>query len=131
MILTLALVAVAIYGIVFFIKRATRGSTSQDPFIKILGSTPLGTNRGAYIISVGSRAWLVGAAENGVNLIAEIEEKDILDAMLLEDSRKSAESPAGRLPDFKAMLRRLGIPVESEAPSPENIRQRSKRLKGL
>ena len=130
-ILTLAVVAVAIYGIVYFIKRAWRGTATQDPFLKILASTTLGQNRSAHIISVGSRAWLVGAAENGVHLISEIEDKDILNAMFLEDSRKSAEAPTGPLPDFKAMLRKLGMPVESETPSPENIRQRSERLKGL
>ena len=130
-ILTLAVVAAAIYGIVFFIKKASRGSSAEDPFLKILASTPLGSNRGAYIISVGSKAWLVGAAENGVNLISEIEDQDILNAMLLENSRKSAEAPAGRLPNFRAMLRRLGMPVDSNAPGPDSIRRRSERLKGL
>ena len=130
--LTLAVVAAAIYGIVFFIKRLSRGSTAQDPFLKTLASTPLGMGRSVHIISVGSRAWLVGAAENGVNLISEIDDKDVLNEMLLENSRKSAESPAGRFPDFRALLGRLGMKVESpSSPSPENIRKRSERLKGL
>jgi flagellar protein FliO/FliZ len=130
--LTLALVAAAIYGIVFFIKRFSRGTAAQDPFLKVLAYTSLGNNRGAYILSAGSRAWLVGAAENGVHLISEIEEKEVLDAMLLEDSRRTAEAPAGRFPDFKALLRRLGGPADSGAPSdPANIRKRSERLKGM
>jgi len=131
-ILTLAVVAVAIYGLVFFVKRAARGGRGQDPFLKILASAPLGANRGAYIIAVGSKAWLVGSAESGVNLISEIEDKDVLNAMLLEDSRKSAEAPTGPFPDFKALLQRLGMPMESNAPpGPENIRKRGERLKGL
>jgi len=131
-ILTLAVVAAAIYGMVLFIKRAARGGRVQDPFLKILANAPLGANRGAYIIAVGSRAWLVGAAESGVNLISEIDDKDVLNAMLLEDSRKSAEAPAGRFPDFKALLQRLGMPVESGAPpGPESIRKRGERLKGI
>jgi flagellar protein FliO/FliZ len=130
--LTLALVAAAIYGIVFFIKRFSRGSREQDPFLKVLASTPLGSNRSAHILSVGSRAWLVGAAENGVHLISEIDEKEVLDAMLLEDSRRTAESPAGRFPDFKALLRRLGAPADSGATNgPANIRKRSERLKQM
>ena len=129
--LTLAVVAAAIYGIVFFIKRLSRGSTAQDPFLKTLASTPLGLNRSAHIVSVGSRAWLVGAAESGVSLISEIDDQDILNEMLLENSRKSAETPAGRFPDFRALLGRLGMKVESSSPSPESIRKRSERLKGL
>ncbi|MCL2128316.1 MAG: flagellar biosynthetic protein FliO, partial [Treponema sp.] len=133
-ILTLVVVAAAIYGIVFFIKRASRGGAVRDPFLKILASAPLGANRGVYVISVGARAWLVGSAESGVNPICEIDDKDILNAMLLEDSRRSASAdsaPAGRFPDFKSFLRRLGMQVESGAPGPENIRRRRERLKGL
>ena len=131
-ILTLAVVAAAIYGLVFFVKRAARGGRAQDPFLKIVADAPLGANRGAYIIAVGSKAWLVGAAESGVSLISEIEDQDIINAMLLEDSRKSAEVPTGRFPDFRALLHRLGMPAESNAPpGPEDIRKRRERLKGL
>jgi len=83
------------------------------------------------VVSVGSKAWLVGASEGGVGLISEIEDKDILNALFLEDSRKSAEAPQGRFLDFRAMLRRLGMPVESGVPGAENIRKRRERLKGL
>ena len=139
--LTLAVVAVAIYGLVFLVKRFARGGMSRDPFLKILASAPLGTNRSAYVISVGSQAWLVGVAESGVNLISEIGDKDAIDAMFLEDSRKSADAAessnargsvlGGRFPDFKALLRRLGMPVDSAPPGPESIRKRGDRLKGL
>jgi flagellar protein FliO/FliZ len=132
--LTLVLAAAAIYGLVYLIKRFSRGGSAQDPFLKVLASTSLGTNRGVHILSVGSQAWLVGSAESGVSLISEIQDKDTLDAMLLEDSRRTAESPSGggRFPDFKAMLRRLGMPVDSGAPpGPEDIRKHGERLKGL
>ena len=129
-IITLAVVAVAIYGLVYLVKRASRGSMKQDPFLKVLASTPLGTTRSAHIISVGLRAWLVGSAENGVTLIGEIDDQDILNEMFLEDSRKSAEAASGRFLDFKALLRKLGVPAEPGTPSPDNIRSRIDRIKG-
>jgi len=133
--LTLAVVAAAIYGLVFLVKKLSRGGMTQDPFLKILASAPLGANRSAHIISVGSQAWLVGSAETGVNLISEIGDKELLDALLLEDSRRSAEAGAssgGRFPDFKAFLRKLGVPADtSTPPGPESIRKRGERLKGL
>ena len=136
MVLTLAVVAIAIYGLVFIIKRASRGSTAQDPFLKILASTPLGVNRSAHVLSVGSKAWLVGSAESGISLISEIDDKETLDAMLLEDSKKSASAFAaaagpGRFLDFKALLRRLGMAVETDEPGPDKIRKRRERIKGL
>ncbi|MDR0315926.1 MAG: flagellar biosynthetic protein FliO [Treponema sp.] len=129
--LTLALAAAAVYGVVFFIKRASRRTGPEDPFLKILASASLGPNRSAHVVSVGSRAWLLGSAESGVNLISEIEDKDILNAMFLDDSRKGAENTGNRFLDFTAMLRKLGMPVKSDAPNAENIRKRRERLKGL
>jgi flagellar protein FliO/FliZ len=130
--LTLAVVAAAIYGLVYFFKKISRGNMAADPFLKVLASTPLGTNRSIHVVSVGSQAWLVGSAESGVNLISEIQDKDVLNVLLLEDSRRSAAEPAGRLPDFKSLLQRLGVQAGSDAPvGPESIRERSERLKGL
>jgi flagellar protein FliO/FliZ len=131
--LTLALAAAAIYGLVFFIKRVSRGGKTQDPFLKLLASTPIGTNRSVHIIAAGTQAWLVGAAENGVNVISEIEDKDLLNAMLLEDSRKNATETmeTGHFPDFRALLRKMGVQVGAKAPGAEDIRKRSEKLKGL
>jgi len=130
MLLVLVLAAAAIYGVVFFIKKAARPSIARDPYLKILASAPLGTNRSAYVISLGSKAWLVGAAENGVNLISEIDEKEILDAMLLDDSKKSSGPGGGRVLDFKTILSRFGWQLKAGMPGADNIRKRRERLKG-
>jgi flagellar protein FliO/FliZ len=131
MFLVLVLAAAAIYGLVYIFKRASRRSEVKNPHLKVLASTHLGLNRYAHVLSLGSKAWLVGAAEGGVNLIDEIEDKDILDVLLMEDSQKTAGAAPGRFIDFKTMLRRLGMPVQPGAPGAENIRKRRDRLKGL
>jgi flagellar protein FliO/FliZ len=131
MLLTLAVAAAAIYGVIYFIKRASRRVEVKDPFLKVLASTHLGSNRYAHVVAVGSKAWLVGAAENGVNLISEIEDKDVLNALFLEDSRKNAETPAGQPLDFKSILRRLGMAVPAGAAGADQLRKRRERLKGL
>jgi flagellar protein FliO/FliZ len=132
MVLVLALAAAAIYGIVFLLKRVSRPREAPHPHLKVLASAPLGTNRFVHVVSVGSRAWLVGAADNSVSLISELEEQEVVDAMLLEDSRKNAESPAGKFPDFKSLLRRMGGGgPENQNRSPDSLRKRRERLKGL
>jgi flagellar protein FliO/FliZ len=130
MLLTLALVAAAIYGIVFLIRKSSKQTVNKDPFLKLLASAHLGSNRYAHIVSVGSRAWILGSSDGGVNLIGEIDDKDVINAMLLEDSRKSAQAP-GKIIDFMSMLRRLGLPSEKSIPGAEEIRKRSERLKGM
>ncbi|MDR2942332.1 MAG: flagellar biosynthetic protein FliO [Treponema sp.] len=131
MILVLALAAVAVYGVVIFLKRSSKQTFSKDPFLKILATTHLGANRYAHIVSVGSKAWLLGSSDGGVNLIGEVNDKDVIDAMLLEDSRKSNEPKQGLFPDFVSMLRKLGLPAQTGVPGTEDIRKRSERLRGL
>jgi len=115
MILVLALTAAAVYGIVLFLKRSSKQNVSKDPFLKILATAHLGLNRYAHIVSVGSKAWLLGSSDGGVNLIGEVDDKDVIDAMLLEESKKSSETHQGRFPDFISMLRRLGLPAQTGA----------------
>jgi flagellar protein FliO/FliZ len=131
MVLVLALAAAAVYGVVFFIKRTSKQPASSDPFLKILASSPLGSNRYAHIVSVGGKAWLLGSSDGGVNLIGEIDDKDVINAMLLEDSRKSAQTASGHFPDFTSMLRLFGTNAERRIPGAEDIRKRRERLKEL
>jgi flagellar protein FliO/FliZ len=131
MILVLALAAAAIYGVVFFIKRSSKPAAVSDPFLKILASSHLGSNRYAHIVAVGGKAWLLGSSDGGVNLIGEIDDREVIDAMMLEDSRKTAETQQGRFPDFVSMLRRLGVKAESRVPGVADIRKYRERLKGL
>ncbi|MCL2184279.1 MAG: flagellar biosynthetic protein FliO [Treponema sp.] len=130
MIIVLALVAVAIYGLIFLLKKAQRKPASNDPFLKVLASTHIDSNRYVHIVSVGSRAWLIGSGDNGSNLISEIDDKEIIDAMQLEDSRKSEEK-TGRLPDFLAMMRRIGWRANTQTPNADDIRKRRERMKGM
>ena len=63
MVLVLILAAAAIYGVVYIIKRTSSRKESADPFLKVLASAQLGPGRFAHVISLGSKAWLVGAAD--------------------------------------------------------------------
>ncbi|MDR3139171.1 MAG: flagellar biosynthetic protein FliO [Treponema sp.] len=133
MILVLLLAALAVYGVVFFLKRLTRAAEYRDPHLKILASLHLGGSRFAYVLSVGPQAWLVGSSENGVSLIAKVEDQETVDAMRLNDSRKNAET-GRRFLDFKTMLSRLSgkdFPEDSENPSADNLRKRRERLRRL
>jgi flagellar protein FliO/FliZ len=137
MVLVLALVAAAVYGAVFFIRRASRPRDSRNPHLKILTSVHLGSNRFVYVVNVGNQAWLVGAGEGGVSLISEVKDKEALDAMLLEDSQKQAESHGGKFPDFRTLLRRFGggtgpgLPPDKPDFSADNVRKNRERLRGL
>ena len=130
MVLVLILAAAAVYGIVYLFKRASKPAQLNDPFLKILANAHLGSNRYVHVVSVGNKTWLLGASDGGVNLISEIEDTDVVNAMLLEDSKKTAQTP-GKLPSFISMLKRMGASAQSNSPGVDEIRKRRERLKGL
>jgi len=138
MVLVLALAALAIYGVVFFVKRISKPQEVRDPHLKILAKAPLSNDTFAAVISVGAKAWLVGGSSGGVNLISEIDETESLETMLLDEARRSADAGTRALPDFRSLLGRFGgnrLPVSENADPgsshAENLRKQRERLKGL
>lgn len=135
MVLVLALAAAAVYGVVFFLKRMARPLEGQDPFIKVLASAHLGSNRFVHVVSLGERAWLIGACDGGVSSLGEVEDRELLDTLFLEESSRSAEGK-GRMADFKGLLRKLGGPRVAERTqgvhsAAEKLRERRQKLRGL
>jgi flagellar protein FliO/FliZ len=130
MVLVLALVAAAIYLVIFFLRRASRPQAEQNPHLKILASTHLGSGRYVYVVSVGSEAWLVGAGEGGVTRIADITDHEAIDAMILDASQKAAEQ--GPVSPFLALLKKFspgaGEPSVNRLNKLKERRERFKRL---
>ena len=142
MVLVLALAALAIYGVVFFVKRLAKPRAGRDPYLKILARVPLGNDSYTAVVSVGPKAWLVGGGSNGVNLISEIDDPETVETMLLDDARRIAEEGTRGLIDFRSLFKRLGGgsrekdlsygSSRTEAGSlSENLRKQRDRLRGL
>jgi flagellar protein FliO/FliZ len=140
MVLVLALAAAAIYGVVFFFKRLSRPAAQKNPYLKVLASAPLSTGSSVSVVSLGNKAWLLGvgtgAGSSGVSLIAEITDREMVDAMLLDDSRKgpygSHDGGRPKLLDFSALLHRLGGGgTAGERLSADDLRKRRERLNNL
>jgi flagellar biogenesis protein FliO len=110
----LVLVACAIYGFIFILKKGTRRGAVSDPWLKVLALTPINQRNAAAVVAVGQQAWLVGSAEGSVSLIAEITDRETVDAMLLEQSEREAAA-SKRLPAFNELLQRLA-PQRGAAP---------------
>ncbi len=131
-VIALILVAAAIYGVVFLLKKIARPPSTKDQFLKVLSSAHLGSNRFVHVVALGGKAWLVGASDGGIRLISELEDQETVDAMLLEDSRRQANASLPRALDFKALMRRFG--TAGELPpnvSLDSIRKKRERLNKL
>ena len=133
MVLVLALAALAIYGVVFFIKRISRPQESRDPNLRVLARVPLGNDAFAAVLSVGAKVWLVGGGSGGVNLISEIDDTESIETMFLEDAERTEEKGIRRYFNFASLLkRRPGVKEELPGSShAEDLRKQRERLRGL
>jgi len=103
MIIVLAFVIAAIYGLYAVLKRSSRPQNEEDAYIRILASSPLAVGKTLHVVSVGERAWLLASADASVSVISEIEDREVIDALTL----RASASPGTTREDFVSSLRRL------------------------
>jgi flagellar protein FliO/FliZ len=130
-VLVLALSAAAIYGVVFFFKRLAKPPEQANPYLKVLARVPVGSGSAVAVVSVGTKAWLVGSGDGGVSLIAEIQDQETVDAMLLDNSRNGSGNAGSKVLNFSSLLRRLGAGDNGKRPGAGDLRSRRERLNKL
>ena len=100
MILVLAVVIGGIYLVFFFIKKSKGGASANDAFLKKAATLVLSPGKSIYVITLLDKAYLVGAAESSINLLGEIQDKELVDTLNLNAERE----PENRAPDFASLL---------------------------
>jgi flagellar protein FliO/FliZ len=93
-VLVLAIVCAGIYGVVYLLKRTTKINAGNDPYLKNIASLALSPNKSVRVISVGSQAFIIGVTDQAISLIAELTDRELIDAMNLE-SDKNSSVPVG------------------------------------
>lgn len=102
MVLVLALVCGAVYGIVYLMKKSTRFMAVNDPYLKSVASLPVAPGRTVQVVTLGKKGYLIGVSDSSINLIAEVEDAELVDAMNLE-----AEGKGQATGDFASVIARL------------------------
>jgi len=110
-ILALALVCFAIYAIVHFLKKSTGINIGNDPYLKSVASLSLSPNKSIQVITLGQKGYLVGITEQSINMIAEVTDAELVDAMNLQADKKNPV-PAG---SFQALLGNFFPAMKKEA----------------
>jgi len=102
MVVVLALVVAAIYGVYRLMRRMSRPKAADDESLNILATRSLGPGKALHVVGLGSKAYLIGAADASISLIAQIDDKECVDELKL----KAAQNPAkgGSAADFGQML---------------------------
>jgi flagellar biosynthetic protein FliO len=93
MILVLAAVLGVIYLLFWLLRRGAGNKIQENGLIRVLGSRGLSGSRSLHLVEVGSSVYLVGSSDGGVELIAEITDKESLDSLRL---KAAEQTPGGR-----------------------------------
>ncbi len=131
MVLILGAVIAAIYGVFYILKRSGNPKFQENRLIRVLSSKPIAGNRSLHLIEVGNQVFLVGAADNNLSLVSEIDDKETLDAIRLQ----SAEVRGEEKRNFQAVLSQMfgGTPKQQKNNGDPVgfLRQQRQRLKQL
>lgn len=125
MIVVLAAVVGAVYGIFYLLKRSGKGKFVQNDSIRVLGAQTLPGNRNLYLVEVGSQVFLVGSGGDSVNLISEITDKESVDTLIL----RAGENGTGARRSFSELV--SGIFKGNDGQSLGYIREQRERLQRL
>ena len=93
-IVVLVLVVAAIYGIMLFFKKKNNVSKSDDDFLRRVSSLQLSPGRSIEIVSLIDKAYILGVTDSNINLISEVEDKELIEAMNLNfDKKQNVKKP--------------------------------------
>jgi flagellar protein FliO/FliZ len=104
MVVVLALVLAAIYGVYRLMKRVARPKTAESSAVRLLASTSLGPGKTLHVVALGAKAYLVGATDSSITLVAQVEDKEFLDALTLEATTSPSTVNPGAGRDFGTIL---------------------------
>ena len=91
MVVVLAVMVGAIFFLFRFIKksagRVSLGS-DDDTFLRLIGGVSLGQGKSVQIVIIMDKAYLIGVGEQNISLIAEINDKELINAMNIYADKK-------------------------------------------
>lgn len=87
MFLILAVLVAAIYGVLYFVKRNMNKTVDEDEFLRRVAFLNLAPGKSVEVVTLIDHAYLVGVSDAGINLISEINDKELIEAMNLNADR--------------------------------------------
>ena len=132
MLLVLSGVVGVIYLLFLLLKRGARARYPENQLIRLLDHQTLSSGRALHLVDVGGRVYLVGSAENGVNLISEITNQESLDTIKLELAEKepaARKSFSSYLLDFFRAGEKKEVSMVESLGFMQKQRERIKRLR--
>ena len=100
MVVVLLIVVALIYGFVWLLRKTSAHKAIDDPYLKEVANLTLSPGKSVRIVALKDKAYIIGVTDSNINLISEVHDKDLIDAMILNAAEKPSETPK----DFASIL---------------------------
>ncbi len=121
------LIIIIVIVVLFFriIKKVAGGSPkNEDGFMKVVSSLTLFSDRYLHIVKISNNYYLISSASESVNLMEKIEDKELIDAIVLFESSNPEEQE-----DFADKLKSALLGKKSKVSIDEKITDLKKFMK--
>lgn len=129
MVLVLGLVIAALYGLFALLKRSSRSNAAPDSYLRVLASVNIAAGRSVHVVALGDKAWLLGSTDSSVNLISAVDDKEVVDALVLRAAASPETPKQDFLPMLLSSLGRKGTRKTTAADASEFFNRQRDRLK--
>ena len=94
MVFALLIVIALAYLAMRILKRSTKLSNSDDPFLRHVSHLSLSASRSVDVVTILDHAYILGVSDNAVNLVGEITDKELVNSMnLYADKNDNTKRP--------------------------------------
>ena len=99
----LAVIVVAIWLIFRFLLKSRNKLVADTEMIKVLATFPLAANRLIKVINVAGKVLILGVTDSNINLITEVEDKELIDRINLLSSQEASGKGSFKEQFFKLL----------------------------
>ena len=104
MILVLGLVVAVIYFIFRLMKKTIEPGADNDPFLRKVAGITLGPGKSVQIVTLIDKCYILGVSDDSVNLIAEVDDKELINAMNLHSDKTTNQFKAKNFAEVLEMF---------------------------
>ena len=94
MVFALLVVLVLVYFVLRILRHGSKIAKSDDPFLRHVSHLQLASNRSVDVVTLLDHAYLLGISDNSVNLIGQVDDKELVNSMnLYADKNDNTKRP--------------------------------------
>ena len=105
MVFVLIVVVICIYFVMNFMKKKMGGGIAEDDiFLRKVAAISIAPGKSVQIVTLLEHAYLLGVTENSIDLLGEITDKELVDAMNLNADRNENNARARNFSDILSIF---------------------------